>query len=359
MTMLTAEQRKRHEELRLLKKRIRDQYLGRNGVIGMSVGFKSVGGTETDDLVIRFHVRRKAPVSKENAVPTEIEGVKTDVVETNICLHSSIDQYPPADPIEADYGPPERDFYNQLVGGISIGAGRKGINPIGGTLGLIVTDIATGAPMILSNFHVLCVNDGKDAKGDKICQPARADNRGLCSKCATLERWAAGSFLVDGEFYGMDAAVARIPKTLFGYVRKFSSRSVREVGEVTFTDTLTLELKMEVKKCGRTTGLTSGKINTVNLDIDHDFGGVIGKQRLYDQIEVAPKIDAQTTQENPVFGASGDSGAVILVESQLGSEKLVEVVGLNWGGEVVGGQTTGFSYGSPIGPILKQLAVRI
>jgi len=43
--MLTAEQRKRHEELRLLKKRIRDQYLGRNGVIGMSVGFKSAGSS--------------------------------------------------------------------------------------------------------------------------------------------------------------------------------------------------------------------------------------------------------------------------------------------------------------------------
>ena len=67
----------------------------------MSVGFKSVGGTETDDLVIRFHVRRKAPVSKENA-PTG-DRQKTDVVETNICLHSSIDQYPPADPIEADF----------------------------------------------------------------------------------------------------------------------------------------------------------------------------------------------------------------------------------------------------------------
>jgi hypothetical protein len=348
--MWTREHDIRHEELRALKKRIRDQYFDRPGIVGISVGFKTVGDKQTDELVIRFHVARKGHYAKEDAIPAEIEGVKTDVVETVIFAHAALppaqDNGPTLGEFAAAFGPPDTKRYDTLQGGMSVGAKDKlpldGFIMGPGTLGLVVTDGKTGQPLMLSNFHVLCQQDGKDPTGQLICQPDRMDRYWFqsASSCGKVARFAYGSFLIDGVFYGMDAAVASInPKE-----RACAPASVLDVGKVVYTGKLALKLNMKVLKRGRTTKLTEGTIVSTDYDTKHDFGSKIGTIVLYNQIEI------YTTPKQKWFEGPGDSGAVYLVAIGGGA---YEVVGLNWGGNAV------TSVGSPIGPILKQLDLRI
>jgi len=57
------------------------------GVTAVDIGFKYVGGTKTDMIAIRVYVRRKQDVPPEQAIPTEIQGVPTDVIERTFVLH--------------------------------------------------------------------------------------------------------------------------------------------------------------------------------------------------------------------------------------------------------------------------------
>lgn len=77
---------------RRVKKANEDRLLALPGVVGVDVGFKVVDGQKTDVVAIRIHVEKKtAPrpdeVGDENAIPTEIEGIPTDVLENRYRLH--------------------------------------------------------------------------------------------------------------------------------------------------------------------------------------------------------------------------------------------------------------------------------
>src|SRR4051812_7180883 len=54
-------------------------------VVGIGVGRKTVHGQHSDELSVRFYVERKLPrtaVNRAHMLPTMIDGVPTDVVET-------------------------------------------------------------------------------------------------------------------------------------------------------------------------------------------------------------------------------------------------------------------------------------
>jgi hypothetical protein len=69
------------ETVRSVKARAEDQLMRMPGVTGVGVAYKYVGGRRTDELSIRVHVERKRDVPLAEAIPPEIEDVKTDVVE--------------------------------------------------------------------------------------------------------------------------------------------------------------------------------------------------------------------------------------------------------------------------------------
>ncbi len=63
-----------------------------------------------------------------------------------------------------------------MLGGISIGPDRSvGGYIFAGTLGCIVTDNITSAKMMLSNFHVMCIDSSWNI-GDKKNQPSLIDS---------------------------------------------------------------------------------------------------------------------------------------------------------------------------------------
>ena len=71
-------------EIRLTKVRHTTELMKKTNVVGVAIGYKEKEGqkTETPSLVVM--VRKKVPLSKLEAsdvVPTEIEGIVTDVRE--------------------------------------------------------------------------------------------------------------------------------------------------------------------------------------------------------------------------------------------------------------------------------------
>jgi hypothetical protein len=76
------------EEIRKIKKRAEKELLKLPGVVGVDVGYKYIGGKKTDALAIRVLVKNKKDITGENAVPKEIKGIPTDVIERTIELKS-------------------------------------------------------------------------------------------------------------------------------------------------------------------------------------------------------------------------------------------------------------------------------
>jgi hypothetical protein len=75
------------EEIGRIKDEAERELLKRPGVTGVDVGPKYVGGKETDTLAIRVYVEKKKEVQGTNAIPKEIQGVPTDVIERKFVLH--------------------------------------------------------------------------------------------------------------------------------------------------------------------------------------------------------------------------------------------------------------------------------
>ncbi len=76
-------------EVRRVKEAEEPRLLNLPGVTGVDVGYKEVGGQRTEVVAIRVFVEKKQPVPAEQAVPKEIQGVPTDVIERRFVLHTS------------------------------------------------------------------------------------------------------------------------------------------------------------------------------------------------------------------------------------------------------------------------------
>jgi hypothetical protein len=128
------------------------------GVHAVGMGRKIVGGEFTDEFAVMVFVTRKRPVARllpEHVIPNEIDGVKTDVYESDIPLFHA--------------GPDNGDTtsYSVLTGGIQIKPGDFGeadtptSEPEGlgsaGTLGCFIQVDNSIASQIfaVTNFHVV------------------------------------------------------------------------------------------------------------------------------------------------------------------------------------------------------------
>ncbi len=308
-------------EIRRVKKSLEEEIMGRPGVTGCDVGPKIVKGKKTGDLSIRVYVEKKEDVPKKDQIPKAFLGVKSDVIERKFVLHQMKAKLEDLKP-RADTG-----TYDPLVGGISLGPCRViGGYVYTGTLGAIVRDNASNAPMLLSNFHVMCVDDAWGV-GDTMAQPSRVDT-GSCPAdvVGTLQRSSLGG--------QVDCAVADI-------TARSNACEIVDIGAVNGTGTATVE--MAVRKRGRTTGLTYGIVDTVDLTVSIDYGDGLGSVTLTDQIGI--DVDpAQSVQ----FGNSGDSGSVVVDDDR-------NIVGLYFAG------TDDGSYGvaNPIQSVLAALNISV
>lgn len=308
-------------EIRPTKQAAEADLLKRPGVKGVDIGHKYTGGKKTDELAIRVYVEKKGDVAEKDKVPEMIEGVRTDVIQRKFVLQPKLVRVADIE-LESDTG-----NYDPLQGGISIGPCRtiRGF-VCSGTLGAIVRDNSSDDPMLLSNFHVMCVDDGWSA-GDTMCQPSRGDT-GQCPAdvVGELQRASLGN--------EVDCAVAS--HTARGY-----QCSIVDIGRVAGTAAATEG--MAVRKRGRTTGLTYGTVDTIDLTVRIDYGDGLGEVTLTNQIG----IDVDSAQ-SAKYSASGDSGSVVVDDAR-------KVIGLHFAGDGEGD----YGIANPIQSVLDALDVSI
>ncbi len=309
-----------------VKESVEAELLKRPGVTGVDVGYKEVKGKPTGELAIRVLVADKKPANKvpeDQKIPPEVNGIKTDVIQRRFVLFREPSNRMRVEDISllAD-----TNHYDPLTGGISIGPCRSvGGYVFAGTLGAIVKDNATGSQMLLSNFHVMCVDNGWHV-GDQMSQPSLIDTGGCPTDVVgTLQR-AVLSASVDGALCSVSA--------------RTTSCSIQDIGDVAGTATATLN--MAVRKRGRTTGLTYGTVDSISLSVNIDYGDGLGVHTLTNQIGIRPD-----TTHNPKFGDHGDSGSVVVDNNR-------NVVGLHFAGD-----DTGDGIANPIAAVLSELDISL
>lgn len=194
-----------------------------------------------------------------------------------------------------------------------------------GTLGAIVTDGIRN--YWLSNWHVFMRPTGK--VGDAINSPGRVDVRcGSSNLVGTVSRFTSLRF--DGSTNTVDCAIARIiPGTSVSRVQAAGTNSF-----VPSATTRTATVGMAVKKVGRITGFTTGKVIAVNASLAVAYGG-LGSANFKGVVLFSRMSE------------SGDSGALIC--SQSGNNPVALLF--------AGSSTT--SVGCPIGAVLTAVGARI
>jgi hypothetical protein len=182
----------------------------------------------------------------------------------------------------------------------------------------------------LSNNHVYA-NENQASIGDNVLQPGTYDG-GVNPDDAigTLAEFKEIKF--DGSNNVIDAAIAL--------------SSTANLGNATLSDgygtpraaTIPLFVNMKVKKYGRTTGLTKGKIWAINATVNVGYDS--GVARFVNQIVIIPGK----------FSAGGDSGSLIVVDGGSNDRK---AVGLLFAG------SPSVTIANPIGPVLGEFSVTI
>lgn len=202
-----------------------------------------------------------------------------------------------------------------------------------GTLGALVRLDGNERPRLLSNNHVLA-DENRGAPGDEILQPGVLDGGGSgVDRIAALERFVA---LDSGKINLIDAALAVLDDGV-DFDREIEGIS-------TSGGIASPEEVQNVRKRGRTTGLTRGVVTAIEVDnVVVRFS--TGVMRFDNQIEIAGSGDG-------LFSKGGDSGSLVV------DELSGDAVGLLFAGSDQGGpRGAGVTYANPLAVVFEQLAV--
>jgi hypothetical protein len=238
----------------------------------------------------------------------------------------------------ADSKPPAPAILNQGVDN-NYGASGGNVNDISrrfccsGTLGSLVTDGKTD--YILSNNHILADSDQGHA-GDAISQPGLVDVGCVASNArivATLTAWPAlGS--------NVDAGLAQLtPGSLMN-----TTGSIEGIGQsgTSIPPSSVVRLPsvgLSVQKSGRTTGVTTGTVQSINTSVSVKYTTTCGGHKGFvisytNQVVVTPGS----------FSAGGDSGSLIVTNSTACPQPVALLF--------AGSNTT--TIGNPIGEVLSK-----
>lgn len=273
-------------------------------VTSIGVGRKNGDGP----IGLVFTVGRKAELSVIETLGSrmlpkqiEIEGftVVTDVVERSYEPSFELVETPPENPLKSRLDP--------VVPGASV----SHVDGTAGTLGLIVFDTETGAPCILSNWHVLHGNTGRI--GDPIVQPGPHDDNNIAENiCGNLLRSHLGA--------AGDCALARL------HGRDF----VREIHGLGIAPTRMAEVELDdpVVKTGRTTGTTYGIVRRTDVMANIHYGAGIGPRDI-GGFEIGP--DPARPALNDEISMGGDSGSAWMIAD--GDRATDIFAGLHFAGE--------------------------
>ncbi len=253
-------------EVDALKELHKDDLIAKQGVVGVGVGNKWSGGVPTDQPAIIVFVDRKRTkrgvaqkFSAADIVPDYIGGIPTDIIEVGHLVKHGGGFQQRIRPIKPGYSCGHKDITAGTIGGLFIDR--------------------DGDPVILSNNHVLA-NENKAKIGDPIYQPGPNDGVGNLDfrgwndpigslpYIGTLKKFVP----IQGEIT-QDSAIAVlhdkvVKSSLVDSLYPIINRPLAGIGHPT--------MGMQVQKCGRTTGYTTGRIMAMNASftIEYDIGPV-------------------------------------------------------------------------------------
>jgi len=248
---------------------------GLRNIVAVGIGEKEVSEQPTGRLAVKVYVIEKVSsegVASEALVPHDVQGVATDVEgvgEIEALRFTS--RYRPAQ------------------SGVSVGHPRV----TAGTLGALV--VARNRLCILSNNHVLA-NSNNARRGDPILQPGHYDGgrypRDLIARLLDF---------ISIDFSGrctnlVDAAVAYTSSRLVRPFEMCGWRPKRSIISAPLPG-------LSVKKCGRTTQFTRGRVSAIRATVRVRYGSRIACFR--DQVLIGPGG----------FSAGGDSGSLIVSDT--------------------------------------------
>ncbi|HID88817.1 MAG TPA: hypothetical protein EYP52_03805 [Anaerolineae bacterium] len=286
-----------------IKRRYQYELLARRNVVACGIGYKVSKGIRTDEISIIVSVTHKvdpSALSVEDLVPRELEGVRTDVVETGILRahQKPTDRWRPAPP------------------GVSIGHSQV----TAGTFGCLVR---RGEEIfLLSNNHVLAdLNRGRP--GDPILQPGTADGGTMEDRIGTLAeftpldfgteepecqvaRWLAQGLNRLAALVGSSHRLQPVRQT--PGINRVDAALARPLSPDLVTNEIlyigtpvgvgTATLGTRVQKTGRTTGYTTGTITQIDATVRIDY---YGPSALFEgQLVASP------------MSQPGDSGSAVL-----------------------------------------------
>ena len=262
-----------------------DEMLSLANVVGVGLGFKETDGVVTNERCIQVLVEQKVDLDllpTSARVPKTLNRRPTDVVAVGTLFAGG--GWPADGTIQTLKGRRRPAMGGDSVGHFAITAGTAGT-------GCYDRSIDPGIPpryYILSNNHVLA-NSNDSRLGDAVYQPGPIDGGTSADQIGTLHHYVPIKF--DGSDNLVDAAVAEVAFHDFtreiyylGFAR--TSYAPVAVGDV-------------VKKTGRTTNFTTGRVTSVNATVNVNYGGS----------RVAKFVKQIVTTS---MSAGGDSGSLVL-----------------------------------------------
>ena len=291
------------DRIRAAKEKFERLLMEKAHVIGVGIGKKVVAGEETDEPAVIVFVEKKVPepqLKRKDMIPKTLDEVKTDVIESGRLKAQAA----------MAGGKTRTDRWRPAPGGVSVGH----IRITAGTLGGVVR--RQGRRVVLSNNHVLAASNAARI-GDPILQPGPADSGTRDDAIATLERfveirfddtmaggWSLGRWLRRlAERLGLRPAAAP-PRN---FVDAAIAKPIRD--DLVADSILELErtpgiaeagVGTTVRKSGRTTGVTEGKIVATDATVEVDYDRYVAT--FTDQLVAGP------------MSQGGDSGSLLLDE---------------------------------------------
>ncbi len=292
-------------DIKQLISEVRGDLLNKPNVVATGVGYKVSGGKKTEDLSIICSVENKKlkkSFTTDELIPTSIQNVPLDVHPIGV--------------ISAFKDPKKK--YRPAPGGVSIGHNLI----TAGTLGCIVKK--NGKLFILSNNHVLA-NSNDSELGDPILQPGPADGGTYPENhIANLSEFVPIEFsdLLSSNF--IIEHITDVLNKLLGIhgtntiLQAVNQEELKNLVDCALAvpldendvkkNLLQIEsiegleeatLGMSVKKSGRTTALTTGTIEQIDVTAKVNYG--LHKTAVFtDQLMTSPMSEG------------GDSGSVVI-----------------------------------------------
>jgi hypothetical protein len=195
-----------------------------------------------------------------------------------------------------------------------------------GTLGSLVTK--NGMQYILSNNHVLA-RSNQASPGEDISQPGLIDNN--CRIPPIVADFAEAAALGT-----VDAAIALVRSGAVDL-----TGDILDIGPLS-PDAQPASIGLSVKKSGRTTGLTTGTIGSINTDVNVQYQSGCGKGRKF-----TISYQDQVVINGSGFSAGGDSGSLIVTNADSNPQPV---------GLLFAGSSTS-TVGNPIQDVINALGI--